>query len=89
LTKLAKNGRAAHVLKPTAARRKTKAELIEAKQKDEEAKNNITECRSIRDFLSSKRYKMEDIPGVISKGEQLVDYLKTKGIMNPEGQMNV
>jgi len=70
-------------------RRRTKAEIAQKKVEEKEEKNAIEECRTIKGFLNSRRYKIEDLPQIIEKDEQLVSYLKEKGVMTSEGQMKI
>jgi len=86
---VAKKGRANFMLKPTVTRRKTKAEIEQKKKEDEEQKSSVEECKTIKEFLQSKRFKLDDIPKVVNEQEELVKYLKEKGLMNSQGQINV
>lgn len=84
---IVKNGKAASVLKSTSIRRKTKEEQKIAKMEQEEEKKNLKVANEIKSSSIGKRFKMEEIPGLLEGQNQLIQSLRAKGIIDERGNM--
>eukprot|EP01022_Parablepharisma_sp_SALTPOND_P031667 TRINITY_DN81204_c0_g1_i1.p2 TRINITY_DN81204_c0_g1~~TRINITY_DN81204_c0_g1_i1.p2 ORF type:complete len:174 (+),score=7.83 TRINITY_DN81204_c0_g1_i1:241-762(+) len=85
---IVKSGKAASVLKATSARRKTKEEQKQDTIMKEKEKYDVQTMNNVKSMLASKRAKIEDIPMFIEQHDRLIDYLKSKNIMDSDGNIN-
>ena len=77
------------ILKESAKPRRRKAEIAEAKRVDQENKQHMEMLLGTEETMRMKRYKMEELPQILKQNEDLVQYLKEKGVMDEVGQVKV
>jgi len=87
---LAKSGKAHLMLRAGASRRKTKAELIESRQIYENERRNAETLRQVGDYLNEKHVSPDQLPKLINKHEQMLEYMKNKDLISSfEANINV
>eukprot|EP01022_Parablepharisma_sp_SALTPOND_P024572 TRINITY_DN54851_c0_g1_i1.p3 TRINITY_DN54851_c0_g1~~TRINITY_DN54851_c0_g1_i1.p3 ORF type:complete len:102 (-),score=18.49 TRINITY_DN54851_c0_g1_i1:23-328(-) len=74
-------------MKNSAKRRRTKAEIEEKCKEDEKERQEIEELKYFKETMEHKRYKLEVIPQVLEKNEELIAYLRANGLIDENGKM--
>jgi hypothetical protein len=70
-------------------RRRRKEEIAAKRKQEEEEKAEFVHLKSIRDTVEQKRYKLDAVPQILDQNEQLISYLKNKGVMNEKGDVSI
>ena len=84
---IVKKGRANDILKVSAHRRKTKTQLAEERMAKAQERRRLDQLQEIEETLKSKKMKMDDVPEIVRRNEQLAELIKSKGLHIEEGQM--
>ncbi|MDR3712079.1 MAG: hypothetical protein P4L51_04640 [Puia sp.] len=77
------------ILKESAKPRKKKQQLEVEKKEKQEMDRHIGMLMDTEAAVKSKRYKFEEVPTVLKQHEDLIQYLREKGVMDEMGQMKV
>jgi len=51
--------------------------------------NKMSVMHEIQSVVSSKNCKLEDVPKILKQTDEMVGYLKEKGLMAPDGTIKV
>ncbi len=77
------------ILKVTAKPRRKKAQLEAEKKEKQDMDHHIGMLLDTEAAVRSTRHKLEEAPTIIKQHEDLVQYLRDKGVMDEMGQMKV
>jgi len=75
------------VLKKNAKPRRRKMEIIRAKQEKDEEDRHIRYLLDAEAKLSGKRMKIEDALTAVSENENMVKFMKEKGLLDENGAL--
>ena len=75
------------MLKVGSKRRRGYGELYQQKQRDEKENEYMDQLKKIGVEFRAKKVNIQDVPKVLEQNNQLVNYLKEKGMMTEEGQL--
>jgi uncharacterized membrane protein YgaE (UPF0421/DUF939 family) len=84
--KLVKKGKANMILKASSKRRKTKEEIEAIRRNNEEEKMHIDTLKEAETILKSKNIKFTDIPQITQQNFEMLNYMRSKGIIDDSGQ---
>lgn len=88
-TAIAKRGKAHMILKRGARPRRHKDELDEYRQSKEEKKRHINMLLEAESMFKSNNCNIEEATHALKQNIDMREYLKSKGLMDSEGRMNV
>lgn len=89
VTVIAKHGRAHMILKRGARPRRHKDELDEYRQSKKEKKLHINMLLEAENMFKANSCNFEEAMHALKQNGDMRDYLKSKGLMDSEGRMNV
>ena len=84
---LAKSGRAHMLLKASSKRRPKKEEIVQKQRVEEEEKKHIVELKTTEEILKQNNYKIADIPHIAKQNQEMLNYLKAKGLVDESGNV--
>jgi len=85
--KLVKKGRAHMIMKNNVKKRRGKLEIEEEKRQKEEEKKEVAELKNAKAFLATKNLRPSDIPQIARQNEDLIVYVREKGLMDDQGNL--
>jgi len=77
------------ILKKTAQQRKKKAQLLMMRQEKEQENRHIKYLIDAESMLAGKRLKLEDAVTAITENENMLKFMKEKGLVDEHGNVAV
>jgi len=75
-----KNGRANTILKAS-SKRKTKGELEAIKKQKLDEEQHFVQLKQIEENMRARNIKIMDVPNVFEQHQQMLQYMKDKGLI--------